>query len=122
MPTYITLTAPTKNPVAVKTDNIISIYSERYNSMPATFLRLGFGCGQYVLETREWILFELQHLGSNKTNPHEKWMKEEAPTVPAKSTSPTQESAKGAKVPPKTIQTKTPPKSQVIKKGPPKRK
>ena len=120
MSQFIHLTAPTKNVVSIRRDHILSVYSEHYNTIPATFIKLGLGSGQYVLETREWIIHELDSPGFD--NPHEKWMKPKEVISTSKSPSPSQESVKGVKVPPKTIQTKTPPKSQVIKKGPPKRK
>lgn len=125
MSQFIHLTATTNKPISIRREHILSIYSENYNSMPATFLKLGSGVGQYVLETREWIVQELENPG--EPNHNEKWMKVKEPII--KTPSPPQESkssdispSKAPNSTPKAIKTKIPPKSQVIKKGPPKRK
>lgn len=122
MSQFIHLTAPTKSTVSVRKEHIISVCSEYYNTMPATFLRLGYGTGQYVLEHRDWILQALEH--PDKPNNNERWCKQPEPK-----TSPTQEIKGAAKSPPKTpnstpkaVITKPAPKSKPVKKGPPKRK
>lgn len=127
MSQFINLTAPTKNIVSIRKDTILSVYSEHYNTIPATFIKLGLGSGQYVLETREWIIQSLEH--PDKPNNIEKWMKPKEPIVTPKSSSPPQETKGGTKSPPKAPNstpkaaiTKPAPKSQVAKKGPPKRK